>query len=290
MATVEQDTRIAAPNAGGELPSDSELIERWSVWMDRTKNLSPNTIKLYRRTVELFSRDIPEFLYASEEQIQAWLEAKGGQAGTFNNRVSGLASFYRWARKQKLILANPCDELDRPKQHKRMPKPVEDLEAALVAADAADIRANERGSVPRRVGETRDMMILLAYTGFRIHEAVKCDWPTPCPEEAFVIGKGSKEELMLLPEKAREAWNRLGGKWPLTARATQRRFEKIRTKQHPDGIHPHMLRHWRATSLVRAGVEIGTVSKIMRHSSVQTTMGYSAYAKDQFRDALGKVD
>lgn len=280
MATIEQEIAVLAD--GENLPSDSELLERWTVWMDRTKNLSPNTIRLYSRAVELFSQETEDFLYATEDQIQAWLEAKGGQAGTFNNRVSGLASFYRWARKQKLILSNPCDELDRPKQHKRMPKPVEDLEATLLAADAADHKANIRGSVLRRVGETRDMIVFLAYTGLRIHEAVKCDWPVPCPEEAFVIGKGSKEELMQIPDKARDAWNRLGGKWPIGARATQRRFEKV-------DIHPHQCRHWRATSLVRAGVEIGTVSKIMRHSSVNTTMGYSAFQKEQFREALGKV-
>lgn len=283
MAIVEQDPRVS------EAASDLDLIQRWDTWMERTKGLSPNTRRLYRRTVELFAAETPDFLYASEETVQVWLEAKGGQAGTFNNRISGLGSFYRWARKQKLILANPCDELDRSKQHKRLPKPVEGLEVALEVADAEDAKANRKGVQQRRVGETRDMLTFLAYTGLRIHEAVKCAWPVPCPEEAFVIGKGSKEELMLLPDKAREAWDRLGGRWPIGARATQRRFEKIQTKAHPDGIHPHMLRHWRATSLVRAGVEIGTVSKIMRHESVATTMIYSAYAKDQFRDALGKV-
>lgn len=279
MAILERDLQVVP---------ERDHIADWDEWMDRTRNLSPNTRRLYRRTVEMFAGDVVDFLNATEEMIQAWLQAKGGQAGTFNNRVSGLNSFYRYARKTKLIDANPCDELDRPKQHKRLPKPVEDLDSALEAADKADTDANERGAVPRRVGETRDMLTFLAYTGLRIHEAVKCDWPVPCPEEAFIIGKGNKEEFMDIPPKAREAWDRLGH-WPIGARATQRRFEKIRTESHPNGIHPHMARHWRATSLVRAGAEIGVVSKIMRHSSVQTTMGYSAYAKKQRRDTLDLV-
>lgn len=285
QATQELQQRAAPPH----IPTDSELIERWVAKMV-SMELSVNTRRLYTRTVEQFSKDVPDFLYADETTVQNWLESKGGRAGTFNNRVSGLTNFYRWARKQKLILANPCDELDRPKQHKRLPKPIEGFEEVLGAADAADTRANEKGSMPRRIGETRDMILFLAYTGLRIHEAVACAWPVPCPEEAFVIGKGSKEELMLVPDKARDAWDRLGGAWPIGQRATQRRFEKLRTPSHPDGIHPHMARHWRATSLVRAGVEIGTVSKIMRHESVQTTMIYSAYAKRQFRDALDKVE
>ena len=272
---------ISLTVVGETRQSDSELIERWTAKMV-SMELSPNTIRLYTRTVEHFAADVPKFLDADEVTIQNWLESKGGKAGTFNNRVSGLVNFYRWARKQKLILANPCDELDRPKQHKRLPKPVEGLEQVLKAADAADVKANDKGSKPRRVGETQDMVIFLCYTGFRIHEAVKCDWPVPCPEEAFVIGKGSKEELMQIHDKARAAWDRLGGTWPIGARATQRRFERF-------DIHPHMCRHWLATTLVRRGVEIGRVSKIMRHSSVNTTMGYSAYAKEQNLEALAHL-
>ena len=284
-----QDPRMAeelgVSDAAAE-PLNQDLIGDWVEWMVGTKGLSPNTIRLYRRTVELFSAEISDFLYAQEETIQEWLQAKGGQPGTFCNRVSGLMSFYSYARKSKLILANPCADLDKPKTHKRLPKPVEDLQRALFLADREDekaaVRLQNHPTMSRRVGETRDMIIFLCYTGFRIHEAVKCDWPVPCPEEAFVIGKGSKEELVQIPDKAREAWDRLGGSWPIKERATQRRFERCE-------IHPHMCRHWRATSLVRAGVEIGQVSKIMRHSSVATTMGYSAYAKEQARAALDLV-
>lgn len=264
-----------------EAPRPSDLIETWATWMAGTKNLSPATIRLYRRTVEQFAAETDDFLFAQEEQIQAWLQNKGGQAGTFNNRVSGLNSFYSWARKTKLRLDNPCSDLDRPKQHKRLPKPVEDLAATLEALDEADRVANHKGVIPRRVGETRDMATFLAFTGLRIHEAVKCTWPVPCPEEAFVIGKGNKEELVQIHPNARQAWDRLGS-WPIGARATQRRFEKA-------GVHPHMFRHYYATALVRAGVDFGTVSKMMRHSSVQTTMTYAAFKKDQYRDALGKI-
>lgn len=257
-----------------------ETFQAWLDWM-AYRDLSPNTVKLYRRTLEVAFSDLGDPRDLPTETLDGWLQAKGGQAGTVGNRICALTSFYRFLVKTKRRLDNPALELERPKLHKRLPKPVEDLEATLELADAADLEANTKGAIPRRVGETRDMIVFLAYTGLRIHEAVKCEWPVPCPEEAYVVGKGNKEELMQIVPKAQEAWNRLGS-WPIGARATQRRFEKL-------GIHPHQCRHWRATSLVRAGVEIGQVSKIMRHSSVQTTMGYSAYAKKQAREALALV-
>lgn len=274
----------------------SDHRDQWLSWMTHEKQLSPNTIVLYQRSIVSLENEKGELDSLTFHDLREWLHAHGGLAGTVSNRISALASYYGWLARNDLRLDNPVLKLDRPRPHKRLPKPIEGFEEVLRAADAADTRANEKGSVPRRIGETRDMILFLAYTGLRIHEAVACAWPVPCPEEAFVIGKGSKEELMLVPDKARAAWDRLGGQWgcgkdgkPIGQRATQRRFEKLRTPSHPDGIHPHMARHWRATSLVRAGVEIGTVSKIMRHESVQTTMIYSAYAKRQFRDALDKV-
>lgn len=259
-----------------------QLIERWEEWMVKSRNLSPNTVRLYRATVVKFAGEIPDFLYATEETIQAWLQSKGGKPGTFNNRASGLISFYRWARKNKLILVNPCDELDLPKRTKGVPKPVENLDDALRALDAADIRANERGTQPRRVGETRDIAVFLAETGLRIHELALVNLPVPAPDHMTIVGKGRKEAIVELTDKAREAIDRLGGHVRIGARAIQRRFERA-------DFHPHQLRHWRATSLVQAGVEIGTVSKIMRHSSPSITMIYSQYNRTMMQDALAKV-
>jgi integrase/recombinase XerD len=268
---------------GDDSPEHPEqIIEQWGSWMTFSKNLSTNTQRLYLRTVAKAWSDLPDLPQASEEVLERWVQSKAGSPGTVANRITALASFFRFLVKTKRRSDNPTSEMDRPKIHKRLPKPVENLEATLDKLDDVDRLARVWGTADRRIGETRDMAVFLAYTGLRIHEAVKCDWPVPCPEEAMVIGKGDKEALMFIPDKAREAWNRLEGRWPIGARATQRRFEKA-------GIHPHQCRHWRATSLVRAGVEIGTVSKIMRHSSVNTTMGYAAYAREQMIDALGKV-
>lgn len=269
-----------ATQARPGIPDFPALREDWITWMRVSRNLSPNTIRLYTRTVDKAHAALGDLPTQTTASLERWIQTQRGQAGTVANRISALVSFYRFLVKSKRIPANPATELDRPKQHKGVPKPVTDLEVKLALLDKADEEANHWHD--RRVGETRDMAVFLCETGLRIHEAVKCDWPVPCPAEALIVGKGNKEAMVQLTPKAREAWDRLGGKWPIGARATQRRFERA-------GMHPHACRHWRATSLVQAGVEIGVVSKIMRHSNVATTMGYSAYAQDQMRDALARV-
>lgn len=280
---IENVTRIDGGDrqVAENLPTDSELIERWVHRMESLE-LSKNTIKLYRTTVERFAQEVPRFLDADEDTIQSWLEAKGGKAGTFNNRVSGLTNFYRWAKKSKLIDSNPCTELDKPKNKRGIPKPVRDVAAVLDEMDRQDVIANERGSKPRKVGETRAMAVVLANTGLRIHEAIALELPVPCPAKITLIGKGNKEAFVRFNAKAQEAMDFLGGKWPIGARATQRRFEKV----HSEHVTPHKWRHTFATQLISNDIEIGTVSKLCRHSSVSTTMIYAEYAEGRLDEAV----
>lgn len=267
------------PRKDGVEPSIQSRITEWATWLEVSKGNLPNTVRLYARAVQHASEEIPDLIHATEDALQAWVNEKGGSASTVSNRVSALTSFYRYLRKMKVRPDNPALELDRPKRRKGIPKPVDDLETVLNALDLEDRRANDVGAIPRRVGESRDMATFLVETGLRIHEAVALNVPVPVPEEITIIGKGAKEAIVLLTDKAREALDRLGGCWPIGARATQRRFEKV-------GIHPHQLRHTFATNLVRKGIEIGTVSKLCRHSSPSVTMVYAHYDQSKLRAAL----
>lgn len=284
---VSQQVRenpLPTPADGSRVPSGgvpADLIASWTHRLTR-KNLSPNTIRLYVRTVEAFSKEVPDFLYADEVAVQAWLDSKPGKAGTTNNRISALTSFYRWAKRNKLRLDNPCDDLEKPKADKGIPKPIRNVAAVLDEMDELDRKANLWGAVPRTVGETRAMATVLLNTGLRIHEAVALSVPVPCPDRVTLIGKGKKEAVVRFNAKARAAMNFLGGSWPITARATQRRFEKVTVER----VTPHKFRHTFATNLLRSGQEIGMVSKLCRHSSPAVTMVYAEYADSAMDEAI----
>jgi integrase/recombinase XerD len=53
----------------------------------------------------------------------------------------------------------------------------------------------------------------------------------------------------------------------------------------PDG-HPHQLRAWYATELVRAGVPLTTVRVLMRHSQLSTTQAYVLVGGDECSAAV----
>jgi integrase/recombinase XerD len=264
---------------GAVIPSQDTLMIEWQTWMTISRGLLPNTQRLYVRTVQQAAKDLGPLVNLPSETLERWVQGKGGGPGTVANRICALTSFYRFLVKFKHRLDNPASELDRPKQHRGVPKPVENLEAVFSLMDEADAKANLWGAIPRPVGQTRAMATFLANTGLRIHEAVALSVPVPAPSSITIIGKGHKEAIVQLNRKARESLNFLEGRWPIGARATQRRFEKV-------GVHPHAFRHTFATNLVKRGIEIGTVSKLCRHSSPSTTMIYAQYADDQLKAAV----
>ena len=257
-------------------------LNEWASYLSGIKGCLPNTIKLYRRTIEVIWSELGT-LDLTQEELEAWLLRKGGSASSFGNRLSALRSYYRWKVRTKQTEVDPTIGIEAPKRRKGIPKPVKDLKAVLAELDLLDHQANTYGNIPRPPGQSREMATFLEETGLRIHEAVALETELPAPETVTLVGKGGKEAIVLLTKKAQDAWNFLDGRWPIGARATQRRFEKA-------GIHPHQLRHTRATSLVQAGVDIGTVSKILRHSSPTVTMVYAAYATSQLREAMESVE
>lgn len=265
--------------------NDGTHRDGWLAYMKR-KDLQPNTQKLYTRAIETLeewaSGEDLALQDLERRHLEQYLDLKAGSASSVCNRISAFRSYYRYLARIEARTSDPTLNLDAPKRRKGVPKPIDNLPEVLDAMDREDIRANEKGNIPRRVGETRDMAIVLVETGLRIHEARGLKVDVPAPDAITIIGKGRKEAIVLLTEDARQALNRLGGHWPIGARATQRRFEKV-------GIHPHALRHTFATRLVRKGVEIGTVSKLCRHSSPAITMVYAQYDHRIMRAALEKA-
>lgn len=214
----------------------NELISDWQRFLAKEKGRAPNTILLYGRTLGTLQREVGEPETLSTPELRSWLQAKGGSAGTVGNRISALKSFYQFLVRSGARDDDPSAELVSPKHRTPPRKPVEDLQGILMRLNQTDENANLWSVTQRRVGETRDMAVFLAETGLRISEAVAGDWPVPCPPE-IVVTKGRKRETVVVSKAARDAWDRLGGKWPVGARATQRRFEKA-------DFHPHQLRHW----------------------------------------------
>lgn len=54
-------------------------------------------------------------------------------------------------------------------------------------------------------------------------------------------------------------------------------------------VTAHQLRHWTATELIRRDVPTRVVQKVMRHTSILTTEGYTAVADDRTAEAIRRL-
>lgn len=149
----------------------------------------------------------------------------------------------------------------------------------------------------------RDIVTLAILTGLRRQELLGLLWTDVDLSERLLHvrhGKGDKERWVPLNEQAlsvltgmdqtteRVFVTRTGhspslhGVSRLFARARER--AKITT-----GIHFHSLRHAFATLALAGGAQVQDVQKIMGHSSITTTMGYTHLVSRDMHDAVAKL-
>lgn len=69
-----------------------------------------------------------------------------------------------------------------------------------------------------------------------------------------------------------------------------RRFRNAAKRAGLRGISIHTLRHTFASHLVMAGVPLATISKLLGHADIKTTMIYAHLSPDHLKDAVNKLN
>jgi len=208
---------------------------------------------------------------------------------TINKKLNSIQSFNDF-----LIDKGDMSELvlnlgrDRIKIARGSEKPVEVLTPAVVDTLLFHLETKAK--------HLRDKVLihLLLYTGVRVSElvAIKIRDIDFLAHQLKVVGKGGKyREIPLKPELVdtikkyivERRWNLyykseyllLGQRGPLGRDAVNRVLNKIekeaKLKQH---LKPHSFRHTFATMLINKNVPITTVSKLLGHSGIDTSVRF----------------
>lgn len=328
---IQSDEQPAQPapaeGAPCELDTDSRwkgLLDRFALYLTGRRGSSPNTVRVY--TTDL----VPFFQFLDQERLEpaevgrpevrrylAWLSTKAkdqgrgrGKTGYARSSVARklvvLRAFYRYLAQIGDIPANPIPN-GRSLQVK-----VDKLLPVFLAKDETQ-RLVDTPDREKALG-ARDAVILeLLYScGLRLSELASLEVGSfdAALREIKVIGKGSKERVVIVGRHAAEAvvdylkWARPQllaeareplpyGEDPLLlnrygARLSRRSIEKIvanhatRAATRP-GVHPHTLRHTFATHLMDGGADIRVVQELLGHASPTTTQIYTHVTQNQAR-------
>lgn len=145
----------------------------------------------------------------------------------------------------------------------------------------------------------RAALELLYGAGLRVSELVGLNLEDLANDSVRVRGKGSKERIVPLVEKARAAidaylsrrselgpqgpalfLNRRGGR--LTARSVARHLARYAliagARRH---VHPHALRHSFATHLLDMGADLRGIQELLGHASLSTTQRYTHVSSER---------
>lgn len=196
---------------------------------------------------------------------------------TLNGERSVYSAYFAWLTKERLISYNPCDNLNPISHTKKVRKPFSDTDIEKMKESCTTAR-------------NKAIITFLLSTGCRVNEvcslnrsAVSLD-----TKECTVLGKGNKERIVYLNDVAAMLLSRyfesrtdnddclfLGrnGKRikPGGIRAMLKTLEK---KSGVENVHPHRFRRTLATNLIKRGMPIQEVARILGHEKIDTTMQY----------------
>ena len=217
--------------------------------------------------------------------------------------IAALRAFYRFAENEKLLPANPAENLSLPRRWQRLPK-------ALTASEIERLLTPEMPETPPNLCD--QAVLELAYaSGLRLAELRQVRLEQLHLEAGFinVIGKGNKERVVPLGRKAVAALERyLAAGRPalvnrrspanvfLTRRGTPfaavtlwlRIKQRVRRSGIERNITPHMLRHSFATHLLENGADLRVIQELLGHASISTTEIYTHVTGNRLREVHKK--
>jgi site-specific recombinase XerD len=294
-------------------------------YLPQLRGLSPHTISSYRDSLVLLLRFVADERKRSVSQLDfedlgapqvisflAHLERQRHNGATTRNvRLSAIHSFFRYVAARHPDRLEHCQRViaipfKRSQQRTIQYLEYEEIQQVLMVVD--------RSTCDGR----RDylMLAILFNTGARVQEALNlraCDLQLTKPYQVRLLGKGRKERFCpLWPQTARLLrdfckekrldlqshdlvfLNHRGD--PLTrfgVRYLLRKYLDLAKDRVPGlakkRLHPHSLRHSTAVALLKAGVDLSTISQWLGHANPTTTNKYATLDLEMKRKALAKV-
>jgi len=295
-------SNLRLPEAAGR------LLERFGSYLLVERSVTRGSADCYLADLRQFFLAVPkaaERPAATTRQMLHDYARQLGSAGlattTVARKLVSIRLFYRFLASEQKLAANPADDIDLPKQRRKLP--------GVLTQDEVTKLIEAAGNAPDRFWalRSRAMLEVMYGSGLRVSELLSLATADVKLAEGFlrVMGKRSKERVVPLGQMAVNAAREyLGASRPHYAgkrtslflflnhhgnRLSRMGFLKIlRTCVGLAGISrrvtPHTLRHSFATHLLEGGADLRAVQEMLGHSSIATTQIYTHVDREYLRE------
>ncbi|MBN2300204.1 MAG: tyrosine-type recombinase/integrase [Acholeplasmataceae bacterium] len=276
------------------------------------KNYADNTVTSYLRDIHDFQSFIKneelakDLLDVTRERLGrhflAYLDEKDLAKKTIARKISSLRTFYDYLVNQKLLDINIFTNLETPKIPRKLPKIIDDDEIDMLFKSI-----NRYRPLGFRNYVLLDLLFSCGLRASEVTEMTIKDIQLD-REQLLVHGKGSKDRYVPLHKKLIEDLkhyltyirpillskgslssdlhvfiNYKGT--PLTVRGLQVILKKIiKDSGETFKIHPHMLRHAFATTMLNHGADLRVVQELLGHEHLKSTQIYTHVSSEVLKE------
>jgi integrase/recombinase XerD len=308
-STADPLATAASPQAQASEATAAVFVD--AMWLE--EGLSRNTLDAYRRDLTLFGQWLAprgiSLVQAHEDDISAYFTERHEQtrATTANRRLTVFKRFFRWALRERLVVADPTLRLIAARQPPRVPKTLSEaqVEALLNAPDTATPLGQR----------DRAMLELMYASGLRVSELVTLKtFHVGHNEQVLrVTGKGNKERLVPFGQIAGQwlqTWLGDGRREVLAGQQSEDLFITSRGTKAGEAmsrvmfwnlvkkyalqagitvpLSPHTLRHAFATHLINHGADLRAVQMLLGHADISTTTIYTHVARERLKSIVAR--
>lgn len=272
--------------------TDRGLIDRFLEMMAAERGVAGNTLSAYRSDLTSASKLLAGKLSEADGSALADLASNWGDLANSSvaRKASALRRFFGFLHEDGLRMDDPSAALPRPAHARGLPKILDQHEVEMLFK-SIELRMSR--SSPIASDYRLSALVELLYgSGLRASELVALPRTSVVSDRPFIIlmGKGSKERLVPISDRARHAVSAWHMFVPQDARflfpSRKGHISRIRLYQiikalaaesglDPAKVSPHVLRHAFATHLLAGGANLRALQAMLGHADIATTQIYT---------------
>lgn len=290
-------------------------LEDFKSYIIAEKNFSKHTAKAYCSDILSFlvwmdEQSCEDINFSKIREYLHFIQKFNYKKTTIARKIASLRTFYKYLYRERKVDSNPAINLTNPKRPKSLPK-------FLTPDEVEQILNNTKIETPAGY-RNRTILELLWATGMRISELSGLNFGDLNLEhnEIRVFGKGSKERIILVTDRAKSFLERYiesardlipkgfpvpdksedspvfinNTGYRLQTRTVRNVINEVVEKINlPKHVTPHMFRHSFATHLIENGADLRVVQELLGHASISNTQIYTHVSTQHLKDVYNET-